>query len=95
MGQQVFRNAGDLLGRLARSINDLGDALAQPPMVIQLGIAQIIVGLRLQAQQRLFHIHLTLANALQQAPCFMLIHVKLSRILSGYLAFRSNKTWSK
>lgn len=51
--QQLERNSEDLLGRLARSENDLGKTLAQGSMEVHLSKAQVRHRCRLEGAQHL------------------------------------------
>ena len=54
----------DLLGRFPRAVDDLRGSLAQAPVVVHLGEAQLLEGLHFQGQNRLIHRALPLGHLL-------------------------------
>ena len=70
-------DAQDVLRGLARAVDDLGHALAQPPVQIHLGVGpELPDGRGLQLQNRLLHRGGTGRDALQQGGDLLFIHAK-------------------
>ena len=66
----------DLPGCFPRAVDDLRGALAQAPVVVHLGEAQLLEGLHFQGQNRLVHRALALGHLLQKGAYLLLVHLK-------------------
>lgn len=67
-------DAVDLLGGLARAVDYFLRALTQAPVVVHLGIAQVLKGLQLHLKQRLLGRERSLLHLFQQGQHFLFFH---------------------
>ena len=84
-GPHGVHDLGDLLRGLARAVDHLGHPLAEPPVAVQLGKAQLLKGLQLQLEEGVVHLHLSGGHLLQQGLDRSLFHSALLQIQQNRL----------
>ena len=72
-------DAGDLLRGLPGSVDHLGNSLAEPAVVVYLGVAQILKGLQLQLQHGLLHGEAAVLHLAENGFGFFVAHGRTSR----------------